>query len=378
MPHDTRRLRSTAAQLEGEFSAARQIWLQNLNLLAPNTTDPLLTTSPRRTKFNRDQRGRQGKALDTTGVRTTTRLKGAISSFVIPRGQEWVAYEVPRRLRNDFITRDNLDIHTGRLYDALVSSDFYSEQDAALDMSILLGNGILQTLESTPLLQGDGSTFTGFDFESVPPWDCVWRVGPKGKISFFRRQWSMSADEAFRFFNGRPGARVMQMLMRGTSAAEDNVVYNQYIYPNPDHIPGGPRISENMPWLSHWTHEDDEETVRVSGFMECPVTLFFWEKPTGQNTGRGIGHIARPLAAVLSSIRVKSLAALSWDMRPPWLQTEENSIPMQWGRNRTITLRDPEGFVPRPLHTESRYDAALEFGRQERDAMEKITMTEFF
>jgi hypothetical protein len=272
-----------------------------------------------------------------------------------------------RDLMEEFEVRQALDATEVRVLKALSNSNFYSEAARFLRNLPVFGNSGFSTKAEPPLVQADGSTFTGMIYETIPCWRMWIDEGDAGRVIFYVRQLDLPAIELDRMFEN-PGMKAMEFLVKDRPYQRVRIL--QFVFPNESGITNGMRHG-TMPWISAWVEADYKELIHDDGFDSPPYVYARWEVSDNDVYGFGPGHQARPDAMCNQEIMAQEYDALGRDMNPPLVIGAEDDIDLDLGINGHISARRPS-VNPEFLSTGSRYDVAEVIRRANEERINRV------
>ena len=310
----------------------------------------------------------------TTNFTFINFIKGA----VIPGNLDWLKLEAGGDLRNDLEVQEALDTTSTRILEALSGSNFYMQATAFLRDFAVLGNGTMYVHERPPKLSRDGSTFGGLAFEAVPISRMWWCTGAEQRPTIMARLFELPAMDAYRFFDGKPGATCMALLERDRMGI---VEYHHFVYENEAGIPMGMDVGPEVdrPWVSQFLQMDGQpELIRTSGYEFAPYIISRWMVVDGETYGRGRGHLARPDVKGVNELRRQILIAAGKDLNPPLMVEHDTMVELDISPNGIMVTRPPMKINPSYLKSDSDYRAADEIARLDREQILKAFMGEVF
>lgn len=300
---------------------------------------------------------------------TATLLAEQFSSFlkgsVLPSGSDFIRLEL-EGAEDDLGVRRILDNMALRTLRELSHSNFYTAASTfLLDFSVI-GNGVMSTSRRPAKTTSQRGKWNGLLYEPIPPSRVWWLGGSGGDVDMIVREVEFTATDAFRFFEGEPGATVMGLLSSGRFMQTLN--FYHFVYLNEDGIPGGMTAPSEKPWISQWVQDQGgaPELVRESGYERCPFTVSRWMLVDGDEYGCGRGHIARVDAKGLNELRRQILIATGRDLLPPLVVEKESLVDFDRSYDGIMVSKPSMREKPWHLMSGSNYVAADAIARLDR------------
>lgn len=345
-------LSSRFEHMRGRRQQHDTVWQEISDLCMPWRGDITTKRSPGWKRVN--------SIFDSTPILMAEQFASFLKGSVVPSGSDWLRLSIDGT-DDDLEVRSLLDRVSYKTLRELHRSNFYPQAGAYLrDMSVL-GNGTMAVMNRPSLRTG----WSGLMFEAVPVARMWWHVGMSQTPEIVVREVEMTALDAHRFFNGRPGLHALRMLSAGRRM--DVMNYYHFVYLNEDGVPGGLTPPEKKPWVSQWlTMEPEQEIVRTSGFENNPYIVGRWTVVDGEEYGRGRGHLARIDAKGLNELRRQILVAVGKDLLPPLVVENEAVVEFDTGPDGIMVSKPPVKINPYHLRSGSDYSAADAIARQDR------------
>jgi hypothetical protein len=376
MPHlpETQELVKRFEYLKRRRVPYERAWQDISDLMMPFRGD--ITTKS--TAGSRRIRG----VFDTTAMNAADSFVNFIKGAIIPSGNDWVRLRAKPPFADILEVRQVLDFVSERILGALADSNFYKESSGFLRDFSVLGNATIHVRELTPQLGTKNETFGGLIFESIPIADMWWQIGNTGRPDFLVRQITMTAIDAFRFFQGAAGQDVEQKLASGDMMGE--VSFLHYCFENENFIPNGVISSDNRKFTSIYmsgvsnasgivgsSGSSNAMIIREGGYDTCPYIVARWMTVDGEEYGRGRGHLARADAMGINELRRQILIAAGKDLNPPLMVEHDTVVELDITPNGLMVTRPAVKMSPQYLKSDTNYAVADLIARQDREQIQK-------
>lgn len=290
-----------------------------------------------------------GPVFDTTGMHYAHKLTNTLISKIFPPNAQWIRLSLPVSGKPSMRAKQALDMTNRRFLYAVEGSNFFHENTLSIS-EVLVGGNTALALERED--DGDGGLFaiTSLDFSRV------WRRSNKaGKLEVIVVEYTMSAGEAFDFFEKKPGPAVLEMLKNSEGAASiRRVKYYHILERNRGFNPDGIRLPSKKKWSSRWISVTDgigraESYVRVSGMDDSVYLIASFMKRRNQEYAYGLGHIGRSDAAGANASYRTALDAWANAISPPLMVADRDQLSGQLGPNGVVVVRAGH-MKPTPLN----------------------------
>jgi hypothetical protein len=306
--------------------------------------------------------------FDTTMMLAALSFAGFIKGTILPAGTKWLRVMPPSFLDGIIEVKALLDRVASKVAAALYASNFYVQAGTSILDLAVLGNQTMAIEEDTPKRNGNGDTFGGFIFTSVPIRRVHWITGRGGIPSIISREFTMPSTEAYRHFKGNAGRDVDSALNNGRPMEE--AVFTQFIYKNENEVPHGLRPASDAAWNSDWLAMNEEsgepEFIKESGMDERQLINTRWMVVDGEEWGRGRGNVARLDAKGVSELKRQVLIAAGREINPPLLVEEETAIELDVGPHGLNIVRPFTTLQPQYLKSGTDFAVANEIGNEDR------------
>ena len=209
-----------------------------------------------------------------------------------------------------------------------------------------------------------------------------WQIGNTGRPDFLVRQITMTAIDAFRFFQGAAGQDVEQKLASGDMMGE--VSFLHYCFENENFIPNGVISSDNRKFTSIYmsgvsnasgivgsSGSSNAMIIREGGYDTCPYIVARWMTVDGEEYGRGRGHLARADAMGINELRRQILIAAGKDLNPPLMVEHDTVVELDITPNGLMVTRPAVKMSPQYLKSDTNYAVADLIARQDREQIQK-------
>lgn len=348
------------AYLKGRRANNDSTWQEINDLMQPFRGDITTKRAPGSKRI--------GAVFDTTAMGAADTFVNFLKSAVLPSSTDWLRISA-RGAENNQIAKAMLDDASIKILRALSESNFYVQATNALRDFAILGNSTLYVEESTPALSEDGSTFSGLFFEAVPVESMWWMLGKGQYVVMAVREMELPASDAFTYFGGMPGPAAQQALSGGNPM--ELITYHNFVFPTGDASPVKEPVQTKKKYASVYICESSKTLVKEGGYDFMPYTISRFMLVSGEEYGRGKGHLARPDAAGINELRRQILIAAGRDLNPPLMVEHDTMVELDIAPNGIMVTRPPQKMNPQFLKSGTDYAVADLIARQDREQILK-------
>ena len=347
---------------------------QNFDTLWQECTDfvlPFHATVNNRPISAGQRRGQE--RYDSTAADAAEKLATNLGTTLTNPSQRWfdlVMEEEALNAEEDVgawleIVRDLLNTELSR-------SNFYTRIDEAWLSLVGYGTAAIFTDEKR-----EGIVFDGLRFDSWPAREFVLIENNDGRVDGVLRKFQLTAEQARREFENRPGFRslgqgVERALQTETRASTEKHSFIHVIRPRSNRNPASLRGDE-MPFESCYVAVQDVHVVREWGYQELPMAVGRWRKNADdRGYGRGPGMNAMPDIRSLNELRRLRLKAAGKDVDPPLLIEHKGIIGSVRTSPNGLTYAR-RGAQATPLTSGARFEVSAD----ERDELKRSVRAMF-
>ncbi len=182
---------------------------------------------------------------------------------------------------------------------------------------------------------------------ALPPGSFCIDENKEGYVDTLHREVMMSARAAAMEFGKDTVGKQIQAALKTNS--NERFPFLHAVYPREDYALNlGRRLpGPKKPYGSIWVDVNGRQTLRVSGYDECPMMVPRWTKTTGEIYGRGPGFIALPDIKTLNKAVELKLKAWAKIVDPPLMVRSEAVVGTVQLRSAGLTyVRDMDSIKP--------------------------------
>lgn len=139
------------------------------------------------------------------------------------------------------------------------------------------------------------------------------------------------------------------------------------------------RNAENMPYMSVWFEEGEEEILKESGFNTNPWVVWRLTKSSGESYGRGLGDSAYPNILTANQI-AKDMLKISQKLADPPVVINgdfRRRVSLDPAAKNYTAKNAPNGTV-QPIYTYNQYPVGIEQQERVESTIDRLFMVDFF
>ncbi len=329
---------SKAEQLVKRFYRLQERWMP----WAPTLQDLADYILPKRKNIltRRTPGTKQTERLfDSTAPDSAVKLAAFIAGSLTNMAIRWFSLKMRiNELNEDKETNIWLEACAEALFLALRQSNFNTEsQEFYLDLDVF-GTAALLVEEK----DNDGPGFGGFLFRTEAIGSYFIAENAEGMVNTIFRKLQMSVGEAANKWGAENLSESSQKLLVKDPDAQIDILHAIV----PRHTAPG-KLKGNKPFASYYIELDKKKMLDEGGYDEFPFLVTRWSKTSGEEYGRGPGHIALPDIMTLNKADELTLRGWGKIIDPPLKVRDDGVV----GRVSTkpsslITVRDMEALQP--------------------------------
>lgn len=257
------------------------------------------------------------KQYDSTAELGMNDLAASMHGTLTPTSMVWSSF----KLRDDRLNRmkevkDWLEACTNAMTLARNQSNFRSEiHEVYLDMAGF-GQGCI-FVEEKPLYYPG---FNGLQYKTLTNAEYCTSEDAEGKVNTVYREFELTAAAAVRKFGkARVGKKVNDTVDKKPF---EKFKFLHCVYPEEMEF----QPSNSKPFVSYYIGMDEQNLIASGGYWEFPFIVPRWSKSSGEDYGRGRGHIALPDVKTLNKAKEFGLKAWAKDLDPPTFERDGGVI----------------------------------------------------
>lgn len=279
------------------------------------------------------------RLFDSTAPDSAVKLAAFIAGSLTNMAIRWFSLKMRiNELNEDKETNIWLEACAEALFLALRQSNFNTEsQEFYLDLDVF-GTAALLVEEK----DNDGPGFGGFLFRTEAIGSYFIAENAEGMVNTIFRKLQMSVGEAANKWGAENLSESSQKLLVKDPDAQIDILHAIV----PRHTAPG-KLKGNKPFASYYIELDKKKMLDEGGYDEFPFLVTRWSKTSGEEYGRGPGHIALPDIMTLNKADELTLRGWGKIIDPPLKVRDDGVV----GRVSTkpsslITVRDMEALQP--------------------------------
>jgi hypothetical protein len=206
---------------------------------------------------------------------------------------------------------DWLELCTELMHYARLRSNFYSEIPEIYSDLGAFGEGCL-FMEENPIKQ---MGFNGIYYKSLANSEYCTAENNRGLVDTLFREYEMSAIAA----QDKWGNKLPQKIADQVAKEPDKkFAFLHTVFPNEE--------KNGKPWVSYYIGLEDKELISEGGYYEFPYAVPRMKKSSGEEYGRGQGHIALPDTKSLNKAKEFGFKAWALDLNPATFEKDGGVI----------------------------------------------------
>ena len=299
-------------------------------------------------------------SFDSLAAVEADKLVNFVVGNVFPPTGDWLRL-TGRGQRDTPQTRQIFDEATDELLGILAESNFYTQAAYALRDDVVTGNGYLYLEPREAVVQEDGTTFNGIDYEAVP-FNRIWRLLDRhGRPFIVAREFKMIGYEAEDFFQqslvGKHGDMLEELCFYHLTQKTQN--------PTADHK-----------YDTRWIWADKDKSIRTGKLSYMPYSVSRWDVVDGEQYGVGRGHLARPTAAGRNELKRQVLMSAGRDINPTLLVEHDSIMNLDRASHGIIIMKPSVANRPEYLNTNTNYAAAQQVAQEDAEQIRAAFLTD--
>ena len=257
------------------------------------------------------------KQYDSTAELGLNDLAASMHGTLTPTSMVWSSFKLrDNRLNQVKEIMDWLEICANSMTTARNQSNFRSEiHEVYLDLSGF-GQGCI-FIEEKPIYYPG---FNGLQYKSLTNSEYCTSENAEGKVDTVYREFELTAAAAIRKF----GKENLGKKITDTADKKpfDKFKFLHCVYPKEMEF----TPLKGKPFVSYYIGLDDQNLIASSAYWEFPFIVPRWSKASGEDYGRGRGHIALPDVKTLNKAKEFGLKAWAKDLDPPTFERDGGVI----------------------------------------------------
>jgi hypothetical protein len=275
---------------------------------------------PRRTGINYKQSPglkQTSKQYDSTAELGLNDLASSMHGTLTPTSMVWSSFKLrDNRLNQIKEIMDWLEMCANTMTVARNQSNFRSEiHEVYLDLAGF-GQGCI-FIEEKPLYYPG---FNGLQYKSLTNSEYCTSENAEGKVDTLYREFELTAAAAVRKFGkDKVGKKISDTVDKKPF---EKFKFLHCVYP--EEVEFAP--TSEKPFVSYYIGMDEKNLIASGGYWEFPFIVPRWSKASGEDYGRGRGHIALPDVKTLNKAKEFGLKAWAKDLDPPTFERDGGVI----------------------------------------------------
>jgi len=250
--------------------------------------------------------------FDSSAIFSNDQLAASMCGTITPAATLWFALKLADdRLNHIKPIMDWLELCTRLLDFARHRSNFYAEvPEVYLDLGAF-GEGCLLVDEKPIGMMG----FNGFYYKALSNSEYCTSENYEGLVDTVFREFELSARVAFKKFGDKVGEKIKSQLNK---KPDEKFPFLHAVFPNEN--------GNSKPFVSYYLNLDEKKLISEGGYYDLPYVVPRWRKSSGEDYGRGPGHIALPDVKSLNKAKEFGLKAWAKDLDPPTFERDGGVI----------------------------------------------------
>ena len=257
------------------------------------------------------------KQYDSTAELGLNDLASSMHGTLTPTSMVWSSFKLrDYRLNQLKEVMEWLEICANAMTTARNQSNFRSEiHEVYLDLSGF-GQGCI-FIEERPLYYPG---FNGLQYKSLTNSEYCTSENAEGKVDTIYREFELAAVAAVRKFGkDNLGKKITDTVDKKPF---EKFKFLHCVYPKEMEF----KPLDGKPFVSYYIGLDDRDLIASGGYWEFPFIVPRWSKASGEDYGRGRGHIALPDVKTLNKAKEFGLKAWAKDLDPPTFERDGGVI----------------------------------------------------
>ena len=275
------------------------------------------------------------KQYDSTASHSLNLLAASMHGTLTPSNSIWSSFKLrDDRLNKIKDVKDWLEAVAATMSIARHQSTFSSEiHELYLDFSAFGGGCMF--IEEKPLFYPG---FNGLQYRTLQNSEYCVSENSEGKVDTLFREFELTARAAIEKFGDKVGDKILK---EAEKKPETKFEFLHATYPAENDF--GKVGKKN--WNYYYISLDEKKLLSEGGYYEFPYIVPRWSKSSGEEYGRGPGHIALPDVKTLNKAKEFGLKAWAKDLDPPTFEKDNGVIGSLklWPGGRNIA-RDKESI----------------------------------
>ena len=257
------------------------------------------------------------KQYDSTAELGLNDLASSMHGTLTPTSMVWSSFKLrDNRLNQLKEIMDWLEICANTMTTARNQSNFRSEiHEVYLDLSGF-GQGCI-FIEERPLYYPG---FNGLQYKSLTNSEYCTSENAEGKVDTVYREFELTAAAAVKKFGkDNLGKKITDTVDKKPF---EKFKFLHCVYPKEMEF----KPLDGKPFVSYYIGLDEKNLIASGGYWEFPFIVPRWSKASGEDYGRGRGHIALPDVKTLNKAKEFGLKAWAKDLDPPTFERDGGVI----------------------------------------------------
>lgn len=258
------------------------------------------------------------KQYDSTAEMSLHDLGATMHGTLTPSSSIWSSFKLRDYKLNQLKeVMDWVEVCANVMSVARHQSNFSSEvHEAFLDLPGF-GQGCLFVEEKPIVYPG----FNGLQYKSIQNSEYCTSENAEGRVDTLFREFELSARAAVKKWGEENlGEKITKTYKK---KPDEKFKFLHCVYPKELNFD---REKNGKPWVSYYISVDDKKLIAEGGYWEFPFIVPRWSKATGEDYGRGRGHVALPDVKTLNKAKEYGLKGWAKDLDPPSFERDGGVI----------------------------------------------------
>lgn len=302
---------------------------------------------------------------DSSGIFSLDQLASTMCGTITPSSMVWAYLKLAQEELNHIKpVMDWLEAASSRLHWARKNSNYYAEIPEVFSDLGAFGQGCL-LVDENPITHNG---FNGFYYKAIPNSQYCTSEDHQGFVDTVFYEFELSAIAAVKKWGDKVPKKILECAELSKEPDKD-FNFLHCVYPNPE--------PKGLPFISYYLNIDEKKLISEKGFYELCYIVPRWRKTSGEDYGRGQGHIALPDTKTINKAKELDLKAWAKDIDPPTFETSSGIVGSlkRYAGGRNVAKNKDSIWT---METHARYDISQIKEEELRTAIKQIFYSDQF